>query len=100
MADIRFTLEFTEICQSARISRDELVEVVALGIIAPQEKSAETWRFEAAALRELTRAQRLRRDLELDWAGVALAMGLLDEINRLKAENRRLHQRLDRFLLK
>ncbi|NDL63889.1 chaperone modulator CbpM [Acerihabitans arboris] len=100
MTDVRVTLEITEICQSASISQDELLEVVALGIIAPQDNSADDWRFEPAALRELKRAQRLRQDLELDWAGIALAVSLLDEISRLKTENSRLHQRLDRFLIK
>lgn len=100
MTDVRVTLEVTEFCQYASISRDELFEVVALGIIAPQGDSDDEWRFEQSALAEIKRAQRLRRELELDWPGIALAVGLIDEIERLRAENRRLHQRLDRFLLK
>ncbi|HEY0210856.1 chaperone modulator CbpM [Acerihabitans sp.] len=100
MTDVRVTLEITEICQTACISRDELLEVVALGIIAPQDDATDDWRFELEALRALRRAQRLRQDLALDWAGIALAMNLLDEISRLRTENRRLHQRLDRFLIK
>ncbi|WP_413735768.1 chaperone modulator CbpM [Sodalis sp. RH21] len=100
MTEVRVTLEITEICQSAAISRDELFEVVALGIIAPRDKSSDDWRFEPAALYDLQRAQRLRQDLEIDWAGVALAVSLLDEIRRLKTENRQLLQRLDRFILK
>lgn len=101
MSEIRVTLEMTEICQYAAISRDELSEVVALGIIAPNENDAAgDWRFEPAALHDLQRAQRLRRDLELDWAGIALALGLLDEISRLKTENHRLLGRLRRFTQK
>lgn len=100
MTDVRITLEVTEFCQYASISRDELLEVVALGIIAPQADTDDNWRFEPTALHEIDRAQRLRRELELDWPGVALAVGLMDEIQRLRTENRRLHQRLERFLMK
>ncbi|TKI06145.1 chaperone modulator CbpM [Martelella alba] len=100
MTDVRVTLEVTEFCQYASISRDELLEVVALGIIAPRGEADDEWRFDTDALAEIRRAQRLRRELELDWPGIALAVGLLDDIRRLKAENRRLRQRLDRFLLK
>lgn len=101
MSEVRLTLEVAEICQFAAISRDELFEVVALGIIAPDgDDDAGEWRFEPVALHDLQRAQRLRRDLELDWAGTALAVGLLDEITRLKTENRRLLQRLERFTSK
>ena len=103
MSEVRLTLEVAEICQFAAISRDELFEVVALGIIAPDrddDADAGEWRFEPVALHDLQRAQRLRRDLELDWAGTALAVGLLDEITRLKTENRRLLQRLERFTSK
>jgi len=100
MTDVRVTLEITEFCQYASISRDELFEVVGLGIITPQDDSDDNWRFEPAALHEIKRAQRLRQELELDWPGIALAVGLLDEIERLRLENRHLHQRLDRFILK
>jgi len=98
MSEVRLTLEVAEICQYAAISRDELFEVVALGIISPEgDDDGGKWYFEPAALHDLQRAQRLRHDLELDWAGIALAVGLLDEIARLKTENRRLLQRLERF---
>ncbi len=98
MSEVRLTLEVAEICQYAAISRDELFEVVALGIISPKGDGGDgEWYFEPVALHDLQRAQRLRRDLELDWAGIALAVGLLDEIARLKTENRHLLRRLGRF---
>ena len=42
----------------------------------------------------MIRAARLRRDLELDPAGLALALELLDEIDALQQRVRTLQQRL------
>ncbi|KAF1065399.1 MAG: Chaperone modulatory protein CbpM [Pseudomonas citronellolis] len=44
------------------------------------------------------RAARLRREFELDWHGIALAMRLFDEVEQLRSENRYLRQRLARYL--
>lgn len=41
--------------------------------------------------------ERLRRELALDWAGVAVALDLLGEVERLRLENRHLRRRLGRF---
>ncbi|MNC74969.1 Chaperone modulatory protein CbpM [compost metagenome] len=45
------------------------------------------------------RAAKLRRDLELEWEGVALALDLLEEVQQLRAENRMLKQRLGRLVV-
>jgi chaperone modulatory protein CbpM len=45
------------------------------------------------------RAAKLRRDLELEWEGVALALDLLEEVQQLRAENRMLKQRLARLVI-
>ncbi|MFD2407206.1 chaperone modulator CbpM [Azorhizophilus paspali] len=41
---------------------------------------------------------RLQRELELDWQAVAVALDLLDEVGRLRAENENLRRRLLRFV--
>jgi chaperone modulatory protein CbpM len=46
----------------------------------------------------IRRALRLHRDLDLDWEDVAFVNDLLEERDRLLAENRVLRQRLARFL--
>ena len=40
------------------------------------------------------RACRLQRDLELDWPAVALALELIEELQRLRDENQRLQRQL------
>lgn len=95
--NIRFTV--TEFCQHTGLSRTELTEIIGLGVVRPAEQdtpSAE-WRFDDQAISAFHRAQRLQRELELDWPGIAVALSLLDRIDRLDRENRRLSQRLLRF---
>lgn len=65
---------------------------------AEQETPSEEWRFDDQAIAAFHRAQRLQRELELDWPGIAVALSLLDRIDRLDRENRRLSQRLLRFI--
>ncbi len=51
-------------------------------------KSATTeWRFSGAALRRARLALRLERDLELNLAGVALALELMEELERCGANS-------------
>lgn len=88
-----------EFCQLADMPEEYLIEIVEQGILEPSGQAPEDWLFDAAALAVARRAARLQRDLQIDWAGIALALSLLDELEQLRAENRMLRQRLGRFLL-
>ena len=96
--NIRFTV--TEFCLHTGVSSTELTEIIGLGVLEPveQQPRAQEWLFDEDALAVCLRAQRLRRELELDWPGIAVALSLLDEIDRLNTENRQLNQRLLRFI--
>jgi len=85
-----------EFCQSTHLSREALVEIVELGILAPAQDS-DPWAFELESLLLARRAQRLKRELALDWAGTAVALRLFDEIEHLRRENQQLRQRVQRF---
>lgn len=96
--NIRFTV--TEFCLHTGVSAAELTEIIGLGVLEPagQQPQDKGWLFDEDALAVCLRAQRLRRELELDWPGIAVALSLLDEIDRLNTENRQLNQRLLRFI--
>ena len=53
-------------------------------MIEPQGEGPQAWIFAGASLRRTRVAVRLLRDLELNLPGAALAVDLLDEINRLQ----------------
>jgi len=62
---------------------------VYAGVLEPEGRAPEDWRFPGASLRRARVAARLVRDLQVDLAGVALAVELLEEIDRLRARLRR-----------
>ncbi|TRX76298.1 chaperone modulator CbpM [Pseudomonas mangiferae] len=97
MTTLIVTFGLDEFCRSTNLSRDVLVEIVELGILEPREPDVEPWSFDETALILARRAVRLKQDFELDWPGIALAIRLLDELEQVKRENRRLRQRLERF---
>ncbi|KAF1370533.1 chaperone modulatory protein CbpM [Yokenella regensburgei] len=98
MTKVTVTFTVTEFCVHTGVSEEELNEIVGLGVIEPSQNQAERWLFDDRAVSIVHRALRLRRELELDWPGIAVAMTLLEENAQLVKENRLLHQRLARFL--
>lgn len=92
------TLGVEQVCMVVEISRHELIQVIELGIVEPPGNTPEEWVFDLGMLSVLRRAQRLHRQLEVSWPGIALAMQLLEKVEQLQAENERLRQRLQRFV--
>lgn len=88
-----FTL--SEICQHCGVHAEIIIEMVEYGVVEPAGVDAgQHWLFASDALTRLNRAQRLRRDLQLDLAGLALSLDLLDEIATLRREIAALHHQL------
>jgi len=92
-------LDMAEFCEAADLSDVYVIEIVEHGILEPQGKQPREWRFTDYELSLAKRAAKLRRELELEWEGVALALDLLDEVKELRAENRMLRQRLGRLVV-
>ncbi len=83
-------LSLGELCRACAISAEDVLRLVEEGLVEPRGPEPVAWRFEAVSLRRVGRAQRLRRDLGVNLAGAALAIELLEELDRLRA-------RLDRY---
>jgi len=98
MAKLQITLTITEFCLHTGVTESELAEVVGLGVIQPRDLTVDDWLFDDAAVAAFNRAQRLQRELALDWPGIAVALTLLDEIEQLRRENAQLRHRLERFI--
>ncbi|WP_027350632.1 chaperone modulator CbpM [Halotalea alkalilenta] len=92
------TFDFDELCSHAGVTGDIVVTIVEHGILAPSGHEPRQWRFDVNAVLVVKRVVRLRRDLDLDWQGAALALELFDENQRLRAENAYLRRRLERFI--
>ncbi len=86
--DVELTL--VELCRTCRLPAERLMELVEEGIVEPLGRDPERWRFRGASVRRVRCALRLERDLGVNFAGAALALELLEELQSLRA-------RLERF---
>ncbi|HVC02588.1 MAG TPA: chaperone modulator CbpM [Steroidobacteraceae bacterium] len=81
-------LSLEELSRLCAAEAARIIELVEEGILPAAGGAAGEWRFGGSALRRARTALRLQRDLEINLAGVALALDLLEEIGELR---RRLH---------
>jgi chaperone modulatory protein CbpM len=85
--DIHLTL--IDLCQACRTKEVSIMEWVREGVLEPSGSTPADWRFSGRSLRRARQALRLSHDLEVNVAGVALALDLMDEIAALRARLRR-----------
>ncbi|EIC21023.1 chaperone modulator CbpM [Thiorhodovibrio frisius] len=85
--------ELTEVCH---LSFAQIEKMVGEGMLQPQGSRPEQWSFTGLEIQRARRALRLQRDLELNLAGAALALDLLEEIEYLRNRVRRLEHHLGR----
>jgi chaperone modulatory protein CbpM len=81
-------LSLVELCQACRAQEAEVAAWVFEGVLQPTGAQPASWRFAGESLRRARMALRIARDLEVNAAGVALALDLLDEIAALEARVR------------
>ena len=80
------SLNLQELCEICGISVDVLNELVRNDIVHPGGNVPEEWLFDLMALQRIKRALRLRRDLEVNLAGVAVVLDLLDQLDELRQQ--------------
>jgi chaperone modulatory protein CbpM len=78
-------LSIKELSRMCAVDERHIVEFVEEGVLSVVNISSE-WHFTGDALRRARLAVRLERDLELNLAGVALAVELIEEIARLRRQ--------------
>ena len=74
----------TEVCTICQLDESGLQECLDYGVIVTESRG--TLHFRQPQVDCLLRARRLQQDLELNYAGVALALDLLDTIESLKKD--------------
>ena len=89
-----FSLE--ELCASCGLPREWVIELVEHGILEPEGRTPQGWRFSGTELGRSRRAMRLQRDLELNTEALSLALELLDEVRYLRRRVRDLETLLGR----
>lgn len=83
-------LSLDDLCRACETEADRIMELVQEGVLAPAGSAPAEWRFSGAHLQRARVALRLQSDLDVNLAGVALALELLDELDELRARVQRL----------
>ena len=96
---VTIELSLEEVCECAELPAEVLITIVEEGVIAPSGASPAEWRFDSTMLSIAKRAARLHRDFDIEWTGIPLYLDMIEELEKLRAENKTLRQRLSRFLL-
>jgi chaperone modulatory protein CbpM len=81
-------LSLAELCRACGATEELVIAWVFEGILEPAGPTPQDWLFTGPSMRRARLALWLTRDLEVNAAGAALAVDLLDEIAALRA---RLH---------
>lgn len=77
-------LTLDELANACAVQASWIVELVEEGVLEPQGDAPERWRFSGIAIGHVRTAHRLQRDLDIDLAGLAVVLELLDEIEALR----------------
>lgn len=78
------TLTLTELCRFCGADSGWVMELVEHGALDPQDPTSTEWEFHAVAIARARKARRLQRDFEVNVAGIALILDLLDERDALR----------------
>lgn len=95
LLDEHTELSLIDLCGACSSSEDWIIELVDEGALEPvnlQDIGDQhmQWVFTVDSLEKVRTAKRLQRDLDINLAGVALALSLLERIETLEARLRRL----------
>lgn len=90
-----FTLQ--ELCLRCGMEHQQLQQLVEFGTITPLARPRSgnnDWQFSADTLQLLAKAARMQQAFELDAAGLAISLELLDELQRTRRQVQKLSQLL------
>ena len=83
-----------DVCEICGIDAVLIQDLISYDIIIPSGSEPDKWVFDMAQLQRLRTALRLQRDLELNYAGIALVFKLLQEMEDLRAKTELLNKHL------
>lgn len=90
LLDERVELSLVELCRACSSSTQWVIELVDQGVLEPVGPDQENWHFSGTSLLRARAAMRLQHDLDINLAGIALALDLIDEIETLRERLRRI----------
>ena len=93
LLDEKTQLTLVDLCCACSSGEEWIVELVEEGALEPLNlrsigKQHTQWLFTADSLQKVRTAKRLQRDLNINLAGIALALNLLEQIDTLETKLR------------
>ena len=85
LLDERTIFTLHELCIACGVHAEIVIEMVEEGVLHPRGAEPADWRFSGSAVTRAQKALKLSRDLRVNWPGAALALDLLEEIERLRS---------------
>ena len=90
LLDDELEMSLDELCEACPGPNQWVAELVDEGVIQPIGEAPGDWRFTGTSLARAQVAIRLRRDLQVNTPGIALAIDLIEEIRELRQRLSRL----------
>ncbi len=81
-----------ELCSICKVHAQFIQDLIDEGILSPQGKNPQEWKFAAVEIKRIQVTIRLQTDLRINLPGTALALDLLEEIERLRRSKSHLEQ--------
>ncbi len=82
-------LTLGQLCRTSAVHAEAVHAMVDEGILEPVSADVRHWRFPGSSIRRVRIVVRLQRELGVNLAGAALALELIDRIERLRRQLRR-----------
>jgi chaperone modulatory protein CbpM len=89
LLDEQAELSLHELCHACSTSTEWVIELVDEGVLEPIGQEHSHWRFSGTSLLRARAAMRMQQDLQINLAGVALALDLMEEIEAMRERLRR-----------
>ena len=89
LLDEQAELSLHELCHACSTSTEWVIELVDEGVLEPIGQDHSHWRFSGTSLLRARAAMRMQQDLQINLAGVALALDLMEEIEAMRERLRR-----------
>lgn len=89
LLDEQVELSLQDLCHACSSSTEWVIELVDEGVLEPIGHEQAHWRFTGPSLLRARAAMRMQQDLQINLAGIALALDLMEEIEAMRERLRR-----------
>jgi chaperone modulatory protein CbpM len=86
LLDESCVLSIADLSRACSMHAEWVLDLIAEGILEPDIDESRQCQFSAPELARAFTTMRLQRDLDVNLAGVALVLDLMDEIHELRAQ--------------